>query len=56
MKKENKITIFSTLAEDKLINSAGLVIGQQKGGPAMYIEQVLQKEKMPFDLQTGEEM
>lgn len=53
MKLKNKITIFSTFAEDKLINESGFVIRKQKGGPAFYLEQAFKKEKTSFILKSG---
>lgn len=56
MARENKITILSTFANDKLIGEDGSVIGKQSGGPAFYLKQALENEGVSFDLKTGSKM
>lgn len=56
MALENKITIFSTFANDKLISESGALISEQKGGPAFYLKQALENERALFVLKTGAKM
>jgi hypothetical protein len=51
-----QITILSTFADDILVNKTEAIIRQQPGGPAFYIKQVLEKEKISFNLKTGSKM
>jgi hypothetical protein len=53
MKKNEKITILSTFAEDTLINEAGEVIRKQKGGPAFYLIKAFKDEGVDFNLITA---
>ena len=54
MEQENKITILSTFANDKLVNASGALLGRQKGGPAFYLKRAFEKENV--SLKTGPKM
>lgn len=41
-----KITLFSTLAKDKLVDNSNNTIKEQVGGPAFYILKIFKKEKI----------
>jgi len=50
MKKQKEITIFSTFAKDKIIDRKTGVINIKRGGPAFYLSNVFNKEKVPFTI------
>lgn len=56
MTKKNKITIFSTFANDQLVSENGSVIGKQNGGPAFYLNRALKSEGAFFVMKTGPKM
>ena len=56
MINKNAITILSTFTDDKLVSRDGLLLCEQKGGPAFYLSQVFQKEEADFCLKTGSKM
>jgi len=53
MPKNNQVTVFSTFAKDKLIDKNRKIIREQKGGPALYITSVLDRENINFNLVTA---
>ncbi|MDD5749985.1 MAG: hypothetical protein PHO91_04425 [Patescibacteria group bacterium] len=48
MINKNTITILSTFSNDKLVSRDGLLLCEQKGGPAFYLSQVFQREEAAF--------
>lgn len=53
MNKAEKITLVSVFAEDIYYDAYGKLIKKQRGGPALFISKVFQKEKIIFNLQTA---
>ncbi len=43
-------TIMSSYSDDILVDTSGKTIAKQSGGPAMFIEQVLREEELPYTL------
>lgn len=56
MAQKSNITVFSTFAVDRLVGESGILLGQQNGGPAFYLQQAFDKAKASFILRTGMKM
>lgn len=54
MSKE--ISVVSSFATDRLVNNEGLIIAENKGGPAFFIQNALKKEEVPFKVIVGSEI
>ncbi len=53
MNQKDEITIFSTFALDKLVDEAGQLVREQKGGPALYLSNIFRQEKIPFTIESS---
>jgi hypothetical protein len=56
MTQKNEITIFSTFTKDKILSESEALIKEQEGGPAFYIKQAFEDEKINFVLKTSPKM
>lgn len=50
------ITIFSTHAQDILVDESGKILSRQEGGPILFLEQALNNLKVPFYARSGEKV
>lgn len=48
------ITVLSSYSNDILMNARNKVMSEQSGGPAMFIEQALLAEALPYTMLTGD--
>jgi hypothetical protein len=56
MRKDKKITVLSTFAEDILIDETGRIIRKQKGGPAFYLTKAFKERGINVNLVTAPSM
>jgi hypothetical protein len=56
MRKDKKITVLSTFAEDILIDETGRIIRKQKGGPAFYLTKAFKERGISVNLVTAPSM
>jgi hypothetical protein len=56
MRKNKKVTILSTFAEDILIDETGRIIRKQKGGPAFYLMKAFKEKGVGVNLITAPSM
>ena len=50
MNSRNNLTVLASFAIDRLLDKRGLLLCEQKGGPALFLQRVLGEEKIPFDI------
>lgn len=50
------ITVLSSYSKDILVNAQDEVIAEQSGGPAMFIEQTLLAERLPYTVLTNDKV
>lgn len=53
---ENRITLLATYAKDRLVDSSGKLIRSQEGGPALFIANVFDRNKVKYDVPFRQDM
>jgi hypothetical protein len=56
MRKDKKVTILSTFAEDILIDETGRIIRKQKGRSAFYLMKAFKEKRVGVNLITAPSM
>ncbi len=54
--KNKKISVVSSFSDDVIIDENDVLIGVKPGGPALFIKNVLEAEKVKFDMYTGDKI
>ena len=55
-KSKAVVTVVSSFANDAVLNKQGQVVSLRRGGPAYFVKNIFEQEKIKFDLVVGEEI